>query len=148
MTVVTAPEAVPASHVDLLGRAIHGVLVTMMPDGQPQASVVWVDYDGEHVLLNTTLERQKGRNMRSNPRVTFLVVDPENTSRWIEIRGRVVEITSAGAVSHADRLTQRYSHGGKLHFYGDVYPPSQQQKETRVLVKIAPTHVALDAIFR
>lgn len=139
------PVAVPESHRDLFLRAVHGVLVTMMPDGQPQASIVWVDYDGEHVLINTTLERQKGRNMQTNPRVTVLVVDPENTSRWVEVRGRVTEMTRVGAEAHADRLLLRYS--GKKRFYGDVYPVAQRLRETRVIVKIAPTAVAHDAIF-
>lgn len=145
MAIATLP-AIPQSHRDLLCGSAHGVLATMMPDGQPQMSVVWVDYDGEHVLINTTLERQKGRNMQANPRVTVLVVDPQNTSRWMEVRGRVVEITTHGAEAHADRVLRRYS--SKQHFYGDVYPVAQRERETRVIVKIAPTTVSLDAVFR
>lgn len=118
----------------------------MMADGTPQSSIVWVDYDGESVLVNTTLERQKGRNMRRNPKVTILVIDPKDSSRWIEVRGRVTEMTQEGAEAHADRLTQRYT--GKQHFYGDIYPVEQQQKETRVMVKIEPIKISLDAIFR
>jgi PPOX class probable F420-dependent enzyme len=107
---------------------------------------VWVDYDGCHILINTTLARQKGKNMRSNPRVTLLVVDPENTSRWLEVRGIVTEITTDKAEAHADQLTQRYT--CKRHFYGDIYPLEQKQKETRVIVKIEPLKVSLDAIFK
>jgi PPOX class probable F420-dependent enzyme len=117
----------------------------MMPDGQPQSSIVWVDFDGVHLLINTTLERQKGRNMRANPKVTLLVIDPDNSARWIEVRGRVVEITQNCAEVHADKLTQRYT--GKQHFYGDIYPVEQKHKETRVIVKIEPVKVSLDAIF-
>ena len=137
---------IPDSHRDLLVEPVHGVLTTMMPDGQPQSSIVWADYDGTHVLINTTLERQKGRNMRANPKVTLLVIDPQNGSRWIEIRGRVVEMTQTGTEAHADRLAQLYD--GKLHFYGDIYPVEQRQKETRVIVKIEPVKVSLDAIFK
>ncbi len=140
------PVTLPDSHSDLLVKAVHGVLTTMMPDGQPQSSVVWVDYDGHYVLINTTLERQKGRNMKANPKVTLLVIDPENTSSWIEVRGSVVEMTRSGAEAHADRLTLRYT--GKAHFYGDIYPPEQRAKETRVIVKIEPLKVSLDAIFK
>lgn len=140
------PVVIPVSHLDLLCEPVHGVLTTMMPDGQPQASLVWVDYDGTHILINTTLERQKGKNMQANEKVTLLVIDPKNNSRWIEIRGHVVNITSAGASLHADRLTQRYTH--KEHFYGDIYPVQQEQKETRVIVKIEPIKVSLDAIFK
>lgn len=139
---------IPSSHCDLFRDPVHGVLTTLMPDGQPQSSIVWVDYDGEYVLINTTLERQKGRNMRSNPKVTILVLDPKNSSRWIEVRGHVHEITPAGSEAHADMLTQRYSGNRKQHFYGDIYPVEQKQKETRVIIKIEPRHVALDAIFK
>ena len=139
--------AIPDSHVDLLQSAVHGVLTTMMPDGMPQSSVVWTDYDGEYVLINTTLERQKGRNMRDNPRVTVLVIDPQNSARWVEVRGLVKELTTDGAEAHADKLTQRYCQG-KHHFYGDIYPPEQKYKETRVIARIEPIRVAMDAIFK
>jgi PPOX class probable F420-dependent enzyme len=118
----------------------------MRPDGQPQSSVVWVDYDGTYLLLNTALGRQKCRNMQANPRVTLLVVDPHNASRWIEVRGHVAEFTTAGAIAHADRLAQRYL--GRRHFYGEVYQEDWQPYETRIIVKIAPVKVSLDAIFR
>ena len=137
---------IPDTHRDLLAEPIHGVLSTMMPDGQPQSSIVWTDYDGAYVLINTTLERQKGRNMCANPKVALLVIDPQNDSRWIEIRGNVVEICRDGAEAHADKLTQLYT--GKQRFYGDIYPVEQKQKETRVIVKIEPIKVSLDAIFK
>lgn len=137
----------PNTHIDLFQEPVHGVLTTMMPDGMPQSSVVWVDYDGEYVLINTTLERQKGRNMQANPKVTILVIDPKDSSRWVEVRGRVMEMTQNGAEVHADKLTQRYC-PGKRHFYGDVYPLEQRQKETRLIVKIEPIKVSLDAIFK
>lgn len=138
---------IPDTHVDLLQAPVHGVLTTIMPDGTPQSSLVWVDYDGEYVLLNTTLERQKGQNMQMNPKVTILVIDPKDSTRWVEVRGRVSEITQDGAEVHADKLTQRYCRN-KVHFYGDIYPIEQRQKETRVIVKIQPVKVCLDAIFR
>lgn len=105
-----------------------------------------MDYDGRHLLINTTLERQKGCNLCRNPKVTLLVIDPHNSSRWIEVRGRVVEISQDCAEIHADKLTRRYT--GKQQFYGDIYPVTQKQKETRVIVKIEPVKVSLDAIFK
>lgn len=114
------PVTIPDSHRDMLIGSIQGILATIMPDEQPQASVVWVDYDGAHVLINTTLERQKGRNMLANPSVSLLVIDPRNGARWIEVRGRVIELRRAGAEAHADTLTRRYT--GKQPFYGDIYP--------------------------
>lgn len=140
------PATLPKTHLDLLQKPVHAVLTTMMPEGIPQSSIIWLDYDGEHLLVNTTLERQKGRNMRANPKVAILVIDPEDSSRWIEVRGQVREITRECAEEHADKLTQRYT--DKQYFYGDIYPVEQKQKETRVIVKIQPLKVSLDAIFR
>lgn len=138
---------VPETHLDLLQTPVHGVLTTVLPDGGPQSSIIWVDYDGECVLINTTLERQKGRNLRANPKVTILVMDPNDSSRWVEVRGQVREITAEGAEAHADKLTQRYC-PNKQHFYGDIYPVEQKEKETRVIVKILPLKICLDAIFK
>jgi len=138
--------SIPYTHRDLFCMPIHGVLTTMMPDGMPQSSIVWVDYDGDYILINTTLERQKGKNMQANPKVAILVIDPKDSSRWIEVRGYVTEMTQDGAEAHADKLTQRYT--PKKYFYGDIYPVEQKQKETRVIVKIKPIKISLDAIFR
>ena len=138
---------IPNSHVDLFQNSVHGVLTTLMPDGMPQSSIVWVDYDGENVLINTTLERQKGRNMQVIPRVSVLVIDPNDSSRWVEVRGQVIEMTRDGAVAHADKLTQRYC-PGKQYFYRDIYPPEQKDKETRVIARIQLLKVSMDAIFR
>ena len=138
---------IPNTYLDLFQASVHGVLTTMMPDGTPQSSMIWVDYDGEYVLVNTTLERQKGKNMRANPKVTILVIDPKDSSRWIEVRGQVQEMTQEGAEEHADKLTQRYCRN-KQHFYGDIYPVEQKHKETRVIVKIEPCKISLDAIFK
>lgn len=137
---------IPDSHRDLFANPVHAVLSTLMPDGQPQSSIVWADYDGEHVLINTTLERQKGRNLCADPRVTLLLIDPGNSSRWIEVRGRVAAITREGAEAHADALTRRYT--DQAHFYGDIYPPEQRDRETRVIVKIEPIRISLDAVFK
>jgi PPOX class probable F420-dependent enzyme len=136
---------IPDSHLDLFTKPVHGVLATLMPDGQPQSSMIWTDYDGEYVLVNTTLERRKTQNMRRSPCVTILVIDPQNGSRWIEVRGKVVEITTDGAEAHADKLTQRYK--GKPHFYGDVYAPTRKWLETRVIVKIEPVRISMNAVF-
>jgi PPOX class probable F420-dependent enzyme len=134
---------VPDSHLDLLTRPIHGVLTTMMPDGQPQSSLVWVDYDGECALVNTTRERQKGRNVAANPKVSLLVVDPANTGRFIQIRG-YAELIEEGAIDHLDALTRKYT--SHPCFYGHVYPAQRQLQETRVICRIHATRITLDAI--
>lgn len=134
---------IPDSHLDVLTRPIHGVLTTMMADGQPHSSLVWCDYDGACARVNTTRQREKGRNMLANPKVSLLVVDPQNTARYLEIRGEV-ELIEEGAIEHLDQLTRRYTR--QPHFYGSVYPLEQQARETRILCRIHATNITLDAI--
>jgi PPOX class probable F420-dependent enzyme len=143
MAETTAFVAIPESHTDLLTRPVHGVLTTMEPDGQPQSSLVWVDFDGRQALVNTTLERRKGRNMTANPRVSLLVVDPDNTGRFIQIRG-LAELITEGAPEHLDAVTRKYT--SHPCYYGYVYPEEQRARETRVIVRIRATRVTLDAI--
>ena len=137
--------SIPASHLDLLTHAIHGVLTTMMPDGQPQSSLVWCDYDGECARVNTTAERQKGRNMLRNPRVTLLVVDPDDTGRYLEIRGEV-ELVREGVLAHLDAITRQYT--AHPQYYGYIYPAEQRDRETRLLCRIHPTKLTVDAIHK
>lgn len=136
---------VPESHLDLLTRPIHGVLTTMMPDGQPQSSIVWCDYDGDCVRVNTTKERRKGRNMLRNRQVSLVVVDPEDTSRYLSIRGEA-ELVETGAIEHLDQITRRYTKHPR--YYGYVFPASQQAKETRVICRIHAKKITLDAIHK
>jgi PPOX class probable F420-dependent enzyme len=136
---------IPESHLDLLIRPIHGVFSTMLPDGQPQSSLVWCDYDGECACVNTTRERQKGRNMRANPKVSLLIVDPEDTSRYIEIRGEA-ELVEAGALDHLDRITREYTE--HPHYYGYIFPIEQEQRETRIICRIHASKITLDAIHK
>jgi PPOX class probable F420-dependent enzyme len=135
--------AIPTSHLDLLTRPICGVLTTMSSDGQPQSSLVWVDHDGECARVNTTLERQKGRNMLANPRVSLLVVDPEDTARFIQFRGDAL-LVREGALEHLDALTRMYTRHPR--YYGFVYPIEQQSRETRVICRIHARRITLDAI--
>jgi PPOX class probable F420-dependent enzyme len=138
-------KAIPLSHLDLLTRPVHGVLTTLMPDGQPQSSLVWCDYDGECARVNTSLERQKGQNLRSNPRLSLLVVDPEDTSRYIEIRGQA-EILFEGALECLDELTRQYT--PYPQYYGYVFPEEKQAQETRLVCRIHASKITLDAIHR
>jgi PPOX class probable F420-dependent enzyme len=136
---------IPESHLDLFTRPIHGVLTTLMPDGQPQSSLVWLDYDGEHAYMNTTRERQKGRNLLADPRMTLLVVDPQDSSRYVEIRGEV-EVILENADENLDQLTRKYT--SHPHYYGYVYPEEQHERETRLICVIHPIRITLDAVHR
>lgn len=134
---------IPDSHKDLVDEPVHAVLTTMMSDGQPQSSLVWCDYDGTHVRVNTTRERQKGRNMQANPKVSLLVIDLYDSGRWLEVRGEAV-ITEDGALEHLDELTRQYTN--KPCYYGHIFPEEQKEKETRIICKVKPTKVNRDAI--
>jgi PPOX class probable F420-dependent enzyme len=143
-TAATAPAPdVPSSHADLFNRAVCGVLTTMGRDGQPHSRLVWVDLDAGCPQVNTTLERQTGRDLLANPRVSLLVVDPGDTSRFVQVRGDA-ELLTDGATEHLDRLTRRYTRHRR--FYGGVYPPGRAGRETRVICRIHPRRITLDAI--
>jgi PPOX class probable F420-dependent enzyme len=134
---------VPVTHLDLLTRPICGVLATMGRDGHPQCSLVWVDSDGGCARFNTTLERQKGRNLLANPKVSLLVVDPDDTARFIQIRGDV-ELVADHGLDHLDTLTRTYT--GHPAYYGHVQPATQQDRETRVIGRIRARRITLDAV--
>src|SRR5690349_3429834 len=92
----------------LLREAAYGQLATLMPDGAPQLTQVWLDTDGTYILVNTVASHQKVRNVRRDPRVAVNVHDPARPYRIANIRGRVVEITEEGADEHIDALAKRY----------------------------------------
>jgi PPOX class probable F420-dependent enzyme len=83
-------------------------VVTLMPDGRPQAQLTWIDHDGEHILVNTEPQRQRARNLRRDPRVTVLI-HSDDPMDWAEVRGHVVDTIDGGpAREHADELSRRY----------------------------------------
>ena len=130
---------VPDSHRDLLDRPIVVALVTLMPDGQPQATPVWCDYDGTYVIINTARGRQKDRNMKARARVTVLSIDPDDPYRWLEVRGKVEDVTEQGGVETINRLAKKYR--GVDQYYGGVTPIERRDQETRVNFLIKPTRV-------
>jgi PPOX class probable F420-dependent enzyme len=84
-------------------------VVTLMPDGQPQALLTWIDTDGENLLVNTEPQRQRSKNIRRDPRITVLLHSAEDPWDWAEVRGRVVEtIDGQQARDHIDELARRY----------------------------------------
>ncbi len=105
-----------------------------MPDGRPQVTPVWCDVEGECIRFNSAKGRQKDLNVRRDPRVTLCIMDPDNPYRYLEIRGRVVEITEQGAEEHIDRLAKKY-----LNL--DRYP-YRQPGEVRVLYKVESEHTS------
>ncbi len=126
---------IPASHKDLVDRPIVVALATLMPDGTPQATPVWFDYDGQYIRINTARGRQKDENMLERPHVSILSVDPENPYRYLEIRGKIVESTEEGAVEHIESLSRRYT--GNPYFTES----NPQGDQIRVMFKIEPMRV-------
>jgi len=111
----------------LLQEPAYCQIATLMPDGSPQITQVWVDTDGEHILINTAEGRQKERNVRRDPRVAVNVVDPANAWRIAMVRGRVVDITTAGADQLIDQLAKKYLNE-------DTYP-FRRPEEVRVTLQ-------------
>jgi len=124
------PEPISAGFEKLLRESAYCQLATLMPDGSPQITQVWVDTDGEHVLVNTAEGRQKTKNVRRDPRVAVNVVDPNNAWRLGEVRGQVVDVTTEGADRLIDELAKKY-------LDADTYP-FRDPSEVRVTLKILP----------
>ncbi|HET8630275.1 MAG TPA: PPOX class F420-dependent oxidoreductase [Thermomicrobiales bacterium] len=124
---------IPDDFRDLFAKPALAHLATLMPDGAPQVTPVWVDYDGEHILVNTIADRQKGRNMTERPAVALDIVDPDDPYRYLSVRGRVVAQTMGGAEEHIDALARRYM--------GTPNYPRHDPARPRTLYKIAPEHV-------
>jgi PPOX class probable F420-dependent enzyme len=130
---------IPDSHVDLVERPVLAILSTVMADGQPQSTPVWCEFDGTYVLVNTMAEFQKAKNMRANPRVALLAYERQRPLRYVEVRGRVVEMTEEGARVHLDELTARYT--GMSKFFGDAVPAELERELTPIKIVIEPTRV-------
>jgi PPOX class probable F420-dependent enzyme len=140
-----APGEIPGSHRDLVDCPPVAALTTLSREGDPQTSVVWCDFDGECVRVNTMRGFAKERNMRRDPRVTLLCYDPREPLRYLEIRGLVVGMTEDGAPEHLDALASRYA-GRPVRYFGDAIPAGFAATEVPVLCRILPLRVvAMDA---
>src|SRR5579872_6000662 len=95
---------VPEKYRDLFEKPAFCHLVTLMPDGSPQVTPVWCDLQNGAIVINTAKGRLKDRNMRRDPRVALEVSDPANPYRYLQIRGRVTEVTEKGADEHINRM--------------------------------------------
>lgn len=124
--------AIPENFRDLFATATKAFanLGTIMPNGHPQVTPVWFDQDGDYLRINSARGRQKDRNMRRDSRVALAIVDPKNPYRYIEVRGRVVDVTEQGADAHIDSLAKKY--------LGVEKYPGRKPGEVRVSYKIEP----------
>ena len=105
--------AIPSDKLDLFEKKTFAHLGTLLPNGAPHVTPVWVGYDGEadRILVNTERGRQKERNVRRNPAVGLSMIDPDNPYRYLSVTGEVDELTEDGARDHIDQLARRYTGG-------------------------------------
>lgn len=132
---------IPSTHLDLITGPVYVVFTTVARDGQPENTVVWCSWDGEHVLVNTVEGRRKYENVRHNPLVAVTAIDPTNPYRWIDVRGCVEAIVPDEGNANIDYHARLYD--GVGHYYGDVAPLERKDKETRVILMIKPTSVVV-----
>jgi PPOX class probable F420-dependent enzyme len=128
---MTNPKPIPPSHIDLLERPILASLATTLPNGTPQVTAVWFNYEDGRVHINSAAGRLKDRAIRARPYVALMVIDPQNPYRYIQVRGPVVEISEEGGDEHINALSHRYT--------GKDYP--FQAGQVRVRYVIVPEHV-------
>lgn len=128
--------SIPDGYHDLFEKRTFAHLSTMMPDGTPQSTPVWVDYDADadRVLVNTARGRLKERNVRRDPAVGVSMCDPEDPYRYVSVRGEVAALTENGAVEHIDELARRYMDVSE-------YPNHGEESGARVILEIRPDHV-------
>src|SRR5271155_1474839 len=125
---------IPNEFLDLLQqKKAFPSLATIMPDGSPQVTPVWFDYEGGAIRVNTAKGRVKARNMKEGAPVALSIMDPDNPYRYIQIRGRVGHVAEEGASAHIDSLAKKYL--GK-----DKYPWAQPG-QVRITFEIQPTAV-------
>jgi len=117
---------------DLFARPNHAVVGTLRPEGSLQVTPVWVDLQGDRVVINSVLGRAKVRNLERDPRVTVTVMDAADWYRWVSVEGRVVEARREGAADHIEAVSQHYT--GRA--FRDLAPG-----EVRVMLFVEPERV-------
>jgi PPOX class probable F420-dependent enzyme len=110
-----------------------GHIATLNKDGSPQVSPVWIELDGNYLVVNTEQKRLKTRNIKRDPRVAVSIQNAENPYQYIEIRGRAVEVTDNGGFEGIDRLSAKYT--------GQEKYPGNAPGDVRIVIKIEPEHV-------
>jgi PPOX class probable F420-dependent enzyme len=126
--------SIPEAFKDLVTtKATFAHLATTMKDGSPQVTPVWFSYDGTHIVLNSAKGRVKDRNMRARPEVALSILDPDNPYRYLQIIGRVVDITEQGGDAHIDALANKY--------LGKATYPWRSPSEVRVIYRVIPEKV-------
>jgi PPOX class probable F420-dependent enzyme len=126
--------SLPEELLALLRQRSICYIATTMPDGSPQLTQTWADTDGEHIVINSVQGYVKLRNIQRDPRVAVTITSPDDTSRYFQVRGRVVGSTTEGGAEHIDMLAQKY--------LGTPYPWFGGRQQVRVIITIAPDHIS------
>lgn len=129
------PDKLSAKARDLIARPVLATLATVARDGGPQVTPLWIEVDGDDLLVNTAKGRAKARNVARDPRVALTVIDPADPYNVVSLRGTVVEVTTDGADDHIDRLAKKY-------LGVDEYP-MRQPGEVRLTVRIRTDHITM-----
>jgi PPOX class probable F420-dependent enzyme len=119
----------------LIERPVLASLATLNADGSPQVTPLWVDLDGDDVVFNTALGRQKARNLERDGRVAATVIDPDDAYNVVAFRGTVVDLSTEGADAHIDALAKKY-------LGVDTYP-NRRPDEVRVKVRVRTDHILM-----
>jgi PPOX class probable F420-dependent enzyme len=130
---IVMSATIPENYLDLFQKKAFGSFTTLLPDGSPHTTPVWVDYQNGDIWVNSAVGRRKDRDVRRDPRVAVAIIDPDDPYRYLGIRGRIYEITEEGATQHIDKMAKKY--------LGQDKYPYAQPGEQRVLYKIKPEHV-------
>ncbi|WP_265110264.1 PPOX class F420-dependent oxidoreductase [Halosolutus halophilus] len=127
--------SIPDDFQDLFEKETFAHVSTLLPDGAPHVTPVWIDYDADadRLLVNTERDRRKEKNARNDPRVAVSMTDPDNPYRMLSVTGEVDELTTEGAREHIDELAQRYM--------GEEEYPNPIETE-RVIISIRPETVS------
>ena len=122
----------PEEFLDLLHEESKALLylATIMADGSPQVTPVWFESDGEHILINTNEGRTKDRNMKARPNVAMTIQDPNDSYRYLGVRGEVVGYTREGADEHINKLSLKYDNKSWI----------RKESQRRIIFKIKPAH--------
>ena len=124
---------IPEQYRDLFDKKAFAHIATVGKANTPQSTPVWIDYDGTHIRINTARGRVKDKNLQANPNVALSILDPDNPYRYVQVRGRVAEMTEKGADEHIDALAKKY--------LGQDRYPHRRPGEVRVTVKVAPEKI-------
>jgi PPOX class probable F420-dependent enzyme len=126
-------DATLAKYRDIFDKKAFCYVATVGKDGVPQVTPVWCEFDGTHIVFNTARGRVKDKNLAKNPRLAIAAADPDNPYRYVQVRGRVADVTEQGADAHIDKMAKKY--------IGQDRYPWKKPDEVRMIVKVLPERV-------